>query len=330
MSRLCINVVAKKENNFFRRILSEIILEQEGLQLKNKHLIVQLLILKIYQPYLFKEIKGGYSNNTFLHTGENLVLRFPKIYNPIDPEVSVEVQNLNLAQLFNLTPLKTLAYYSKYNLLVTEFIPNFRLCSAVNFKNPAKLITLAQLVKKLHYSEFNFKINSETALSFTDQSSQCFQTIQSILTKKDYQTLKKLSGIKNFLSKFKCLKVPSHGDLHHLNVIEINGHLQLIDWELSSMEDPAYDISRLFCVTGFNSAQKEIFLKAYKYADNIFISEKDIKNLIKRIFLYESLNYFSVIIWSKYAMSHLHEENQQHLLKEAIINYSQKDKLICY
>jgi thiamine kinase-like enzyme len=324
-----INAVAKKENNLFCRILSDLITEKEGPQLQNKHLLIQLLILKIYHPNDFQAIPGGHSNDTYFYREENLVLRFPKAYNPFFPELSIEIQNLHSAQLLNLTPLKTIAYYEKYSVLVTEFIPNYQSLTIKDFKNPAKLMALAHLIKKLHYSTFNFKKNTETAMAVIDKSSQCFHTIQPILSKKDHSILKKLLGIKNFLEKSYYPKLPAHGDLHHFNVIEINGQLQLMDWELSSLEDPAYDISRLFCVTRFNSAQKEIFFKTYSYVGHPILSEDEIKNLIKRVFLYESLNNFSIVIWSKYAMPYVYDD-QQHLLTDTIVNFSQQDKLIDY
>lgn len=324
-----INAVAKKENNLFCRILSDLISEKEGPQLQNKNLLIELLILKIFHPNDFKEIPGGYSNDTYLYEEENLVLRFPKTYNPFFPELSIEIQNLNQAHQFNLTPLTAIAYYAKYSLLVTEFIPNYQSLTIRDFKNPARLMALAYLVKKLHYSPFNFKENTETATAFIDKSSQCFHTIQPILTKKDYIILKKLLGIKNFLDKANHTKSPAHGDLHHYNIVEINGHLQLMDWEFSSIEDPAYDISRLFCVTQFNQPQKEIFLKAYKNSAPVYLSEQEMKNLIKRIYLYESLNYFSIIIWSRYAMPFFYAD-KQHLLKNTIKFSSQQDKLIHY
>jgi thiamine kinase-like enzyme len=329
MQKQLIKAVAEKENNLLCQMLSEIIIDKEGPLLLNKNLLIQLLILKIYQPSKFNEIKGGHSNDSYHYADENLVIRFPKAYNPLYAELAIEVQNLILAKLLNLTPLKVVAYYTKYNVLVTEFMPSYRSFSAADFKNPSKLIALAHLVKKLHYSLFNFKKNSETAISYIDESSKCFQTIKPILDKKDYQILKKLAGIKNFLAKTNYLKFPAHGDLHHFNVIEINGNMQLIDWELSSQEDPAYDISRLFCVTGFNREQKEIFLKTYKNSYHVNLSAGDIKNLIKRIQLHESLNYFSIIIWARYAMSFFYEDKRQ-LLKKTIANFAAKDKLIRY
>ncbi len=103
-----------------------------------------------------------------------------------------------------------------------------------------------------------------------------------------------------------------------------------MDWELSSLEDPAYDISRLFCVTQFNPAQKMIFLKTYKNSAPLCLSEEQMKNLIKRIHLHDSLNYFSIIIWSRYAMPFFYADKQHHLLKETIKHSNQQDKLIRY
>lgn len=329
MPRQLTEAIAKKKNHFICQILSDITLEKEGPLLLNKNLVIRILALKIYQPNQFKEIKGGHSNETFYCESEKIVLRFPKTYNPLYPELSIETQNLLQAQLLKLTPLKTVAYYSKYSLLITEFVPNYQTLSADDFKNPERLITLAHLVKKLHYSQCDFKKNTETGLSFIDESSKCFQTIKPILNKKDYLILKKLSGIKNFLEKSHYAKFPAHGDLHHYNVIETNGTMQLIDWELSSVEDPAYDISRLFCITGFNSEQKNLFLTVYKNSFDIILSELDIKNLVKRIFLHESLNYFSIVIWAKYTIPFFSEQKQK-LLIETIENFSAKDKLIRY
>ncbi|MFZ0219534.1 MAG: phosphotransferase [Candidatus Aquirickettsiella sp.] len=329
MQRQLTKTVAEKENNLLCQMLADIKKEQEGPLLLNKNLLIQLLILKINQPSKFIAIKGGHSNDTYHYAEENLVLRFPKHYSPVYRHLSIEVQNLIQAQLSNLTPLKTVAYYSKYSLLVTEFLPPYQSLSIADFKNTNKLIALAHLVKKLHYSPFNFKKNPETAISFIDSSSKSFQIIKPILNKKDYAVLKKLVGIKNFLAKLKSLKFPSHGDLHHFNVIETGGDMQLIDWELSSIEDPAYDISRLFCVSAFNCEQKEVFLKIYKTAYGIILSELDIKNLIKRIQLHESLNNFSIVVWARYAMPYFCEDKRK-LLQTSINDFTEKDKLIRY
>lgn len=73
-----------------------------------------------------------------------------------------------------------------------------------------------------------------------------------------------------------------------------------------------------------------IFLKTYKNSDPFVLSAEEIKNLIKRIHLHESINYFSIIIWSRYAMPFFYADNEQRLLKERIQRSSQQDKLIRY
>lgn len=157
MFRTLTKAINEEEDDFIYRILSDITRETTGPQLFNKDLLIRLLILKIYQPSKFKTIEGGHSNDTYLYEDEKLVLRLPKVQNPYNPELLIEIQNLHQAQSLNLTPLKAIAYYAKYNLLVTEFLPNYQIFSPIDFQNPAKIISLAHLVKKLHYSEFDFK-----------------------------------------------------------------------------------------------------------------------------------------------------------------------------
>lgn len=231
LCRTTYNKLQKIESQLLIEMLTTLQKEAESLDVVNKNLLIKLLTLKINQSNQLKEISGGFSNATYHYLKENLVLRFPKVYNPFYPKLAIEIQNLIPSRLLHLTPLKAVAYYAKYSVLVTEFIPYYQSFSATDLKNTPRLTALAHLVKKLHYSPFNFKKNPETAISFIDESSKNFQIIKPILNKKDYQILKKLTGIKHFLEKSTFLKFPCHGDLHHFNVIEMNGHLQLIDWE---------------------------------------------------------------------------------------------------
>jgi len=313
----------KAEKQFLVEMLTVIPKEEESSDLLNKKLLIRLLTLKINQPDQFKELVGGYSSNTYHYEKENLVFRIPKPHNPLYRHTDIEIHNLSQAKLSELTPLKIVAYYAKYSLLITQFIPSYQSYSAADFKNPDKLIALAHLVKKLHYSQFEFKKNHENPISFIDSSSKTFQNIKSILSAEDKKILEKLDAIRSYLAKFKIKKRPSHGDLHHFNLIETNGIMQLMDWELSSVEDPAHDIARFFCVTGLNAKQKEIFLQSYQSSLNILLPEPEINNLITRIQLFEPLNYFSIVVWAKYAVSFFYDDKRQ-LFEETIKNYTEK------
>lgn len=99
--------------------------------------------------------------------------------------------------------------------------------------------------------------------------------------------------------------------------------MQLMDWELSTLEDPALDISRFFCVSDLNNEQKDIFLQYYKSALNIHLSEASIISLATRVKLFEPLNYFSIVVWAKYAILFAYNDNRN-LLEATIKNFTEK------
>lgn len=315
--------VEEAEKQLLTKMLAAIQKEEEGSSLLNKALLIRLLTLKINQSDQFQEIIGGYSSDTFHYEKENLVLRYPKRHNPLFRHPSVELKNLSQAKLLDLTPLNVVAYYAKYSLLITQFIPSYQSYLAADFENPAKLIALAHLVKKLHYSQSEFRKNPENPIAFIDSSSKTFQTVKSSLSEEDDKILKKLDEIRNFLEKLNISKRPSHGDLHHFNLIELNGNMQLMDWELSSIEDPAYDISRFFCVTDLNTEQKNIFSQSYQSALGISLLDSAMNNLMARVQLFEPLNYFSIVVWAKYACPFF-DGDKRKLLEETVKNYTEK------
>ncbi|MFZ0219535.1 MAG: phosphotransferase [Candidatus Aquirickettsiella sp.] len=312
-----------EEEKLLLQILTDLKKENSAESVLNKNILIELLTQKINQPSQFKELFGGYSSNTYYYKKESLVLRFPKLHNPLYRNTSIEIHNLSQAKLLNLTPLKLVAYYTKYSLLVTEFIPNYQSFSSIDFKNTDELIQAAHLIKALHYSQAKFEQNPETATAFIDSTSKTFQRISTILNSEDGIILKKLDLLRNFLKKFKISKRPSHGDFHPFNLIKKDEKLQLMDWELSSIEDPAYDISRFFCVADLSIEQKSIFLQTYQNSCSIRLSESALNNLATRIQLYEPLSYFSIVVWAKYAVLFFYDD-QRKLLEETVKNFTAK------
>jgi thiamine kinase-like enzyme len=313
---------------FLCKGLSDLKNETVEAHLFNKDLLINLLTLKIKQPNQFKKIVGGYSNNTYHYERENLILRFPKLHNlryRYTPDNSIETHNLLQAKQLNLTPLEIVAYYTKYALLVTRFVPSFQLCSERYFKDERnykkKLTEVAQLIKKLHYSDREFRENKEASFPFISSSSEIFKTVRLILTAEDHEILKKLDSIKSMIDTFEIIKRPSHGDLHYSNLIEINDAIQLIDWESSSVRDPAYDISRFLCSAELNPNAEDFFLKAYKNSLNIQLTDDEFSHLKTRIQFFKPLIYFSVVVWAKYTVFHCEEKR---LFEEAIKSFTEK------
>lgn len=288
-------------------------------ELFNQELLTQLLNWKANKK--FTKLTGGYSNQTY--KTENLVLRFPKFTNPLIRNLSIEVHNLRVAYSLKFSPLEIRAYYSKHNLLVTHFIPQYRSFTLDDFKDPKKIIAVAKLVKKLHYCTEKFKKNTETALAFVHSTSKSFEKIKPILKEEDHAILNKINIIKNILAKFNAPERPSHGDLHHGNLIELDNKIQLIDWEISSMEDPAYDIARLFCVSDLSEENRVIFLDIYRHAEEIILSRNTIEELKQRIQLFMPLNFLSIVFWAKFEIQ-FREGNKKILLEKTISTFYEK------
>ncbi len=295
--------------------------EETTTALFNKPCLKELLSSKLNNPKKCIKIPGRYSNATYQIN--DLVLRFPKLTNPLVRNLSIEVNNLKQARDVNLCPLEPVAYYSKHNLLVTCFITHYRLVTLDDLKSREKIKAVAKLVKKLHYYSGQFKKNPETPFSFVDAKSKSFVNIQKILNEQDKPILEKITKIRNILAKFNVIERPSHGDLHHSNLIETGGTMQLIDWEVSSLEDPAYDIARLFCVSDFNEENRKIFLDSYQRSGKITLDENEIRSLKQRIQLFEPINYFSIVLWAKFELQ-FNEGDKKKELEKAIHIYSKK------
>lgn len=291
--------------------------------LYNKKLLIKLLKLKITQDANFLEITGGYSNETYHYSPDKLVLRFSKLNNLYHCNQAAEVRNILQASLFDLTPLIVAANYAKHHILVTHFILNYQVYPLDAFQCPPQLIALANLVKRLHYSQSYFEENSGSAISLVDKLSRNFQHVKAALSKEDYAILERLEVLRKVLDKFKIFKRASHGDLHHYNLIKVAGGMQLIDWELSSIADPAYDIARLFSVDNFNAEQKSFFINTYQNAFDIFLSKQKIEHLKQRIQLFEPLNHFSIVVWCKYNSQFCNSEERK-ILNETITHYTKK------
>lgn len=108
--------------------------EEKELSLLGKKLLSHLLILKINQPNQFKELTGGFSSDTYHYIKKNLVLRLPKLGNPLVRHTEIELYNIQQAKLFGITAINVIAYFAKYSLLVTSLLPNYQSCSMEEIK----------------------------------------------------------------------------------------------------------------------------------------------------------------------------------------------------
>ena len=102
--------------------------------------------------------------------------------------------------------------------------------------------------------------------------------IQGEISYPNYETVKKLVfSLKDQLEEIGMDKKSCHIDLVPENFIEgPDGHLYLIDWEYSSMNDPMWDLAALFLESEFTSAEEEDFLSHYE-SDKTPVSREKIR-----------------------------------------------------
>ena len=90
--------------------------------------------------------------------------------------------------------------------------------------------------------------------------------IQGEISYPNYEDVRKsVLSLKNELEKIGVDKKSCHIDLVPENFIEgSDGHLYLIDWEYSSMNDPMWDLAALFLESEFTPDEEDSFLSYYE------------------------------------------------------------------
>ena len=90
--------------------------------------------------------------------------------------------------------------------------------------------------------------------------------IQGEISYPNYEAVRKsVLSLKNELEKIGIEKKSCHIDLVPENFIEgPDGHLYLIDWEYSSMNDPMWDLAALFLESEFTTDEEDSFLSYYE------------------------------------------------------------------
>ena len=102
--------------------------------------------------------------------------------------------------------------------------------------------------------------------------------IQGEISYPNYEAVRKsVLSLKNELEKIGVDKKSCHIDLVPENFIEgPDGHLYLIDWEYSSMNDPMWDLAALFLESEFTPEEEADFL-AYYEGDKTPVSREKIR-----------------------------------------------------
>ena len=214
---------------------------------------------------------GGMTNQNYLvQTSSNryIVKFFGK-----GTEKLIDRQN----EKFNLELLKDLKldvenylFDIEAGIKVNQYIENAETLDSATIKT--KFEKIAPILQTIHAS--GKELRGEFAPF--EEIKKYESLIQGEISYPNYEAVRKsVLSLKNELEKIGVDKKSCHIDLVAENFIEgPDGHLYLIDWEYSSMNDPMWDLAALFLESEFTPDEEDSFLSYYESEQTPVSSEK--------------------------------------------------------
>ena len=155
---------------------------------------------------------------------------------------------------------------------VNQYIENAETLDSTTIKT--KFEKIAPILQTIHASGKELK----GEFAPFEEIKKYESLIQGEISYPNYETVRKLVfSLKDQLEEIGIDKKSCHIDLVPENFIEgPDGHLYLIDWEYSSMNDPMWDLAALFLESEFTPEEETDFL-AYYEGDKTPVSREKIR-----------------------------------------------------
>ena len=230
-------------------------------------------LLSEEEEVLSVEQLGGMTNQNYLvkTTNKQYIVKFfgkgtEKLINRQD-----EKYNLELLEDLNLD-VKNYLFDIESGIKVNEYIDSATTLDSTSIKT--KFEKIAPILQTIHAS--GKELRGEFAPF--EEIKKYESLIQGEISYPNYEAVRKsVLSLKNELEKIGIEKKSCHIDLVPENFIEgPDGHLYLIDWEYSSMNDPMWDLAALFLESEFTPEEEADFL-AYYEGDKTPVSREKIR-----------------------------------------------------
>ena len=230
-------------------------------------------LLSTDEDILSVEQLGGMTNQNYLvktSSNQYIVKFFGK-----GTDKLIDRQN----EKFNLELLKDLKldvdnylFDIEAGIKVNQYIENAETLDSTTIKT--KFEKIAPILQTIHASGKELK----GEFAPFEEIKKYESLIQGEISYPNYEVVRKsVFSLKDQLEEIGMDKKSCHIDLVPENFIEgSDGHLYLIDWEYSSMNDPMWDLAALFLESEFTSAEEEDFLSHYK-SDKTPVSREKIR-----------------------------------------------------
>ena len=218
-------------------------------------------LLSTDEDILSVEQLGGMTNQNYLvktSSNQYIVKFFGK-----GTDKLIDRQN----EKFNLELLKDLKldvdnylFDIEAGIKVNQYIENAETLDSTTIKT--KFEKIAPILQTIHASGKELK----GEFAPFEEIKKYESLIQGEISYPNYEDVRKsVFSLKEELEKIGVDKKSCHIDLVPENFIEApDGHLYLIDWEYSSMNDPMWDLAALFLESEFTTDEEDSFLSYYE------------------------------------------------------------------
>lgn len=216
---------------------------------------------------------GGMTNQNYLvktSSNQYIVKFFGK---GTDKLIDRQNEKFNLELLKDLKlDVENYLFDIEAGIKVNQYIENAETLDSATIKT--KFEKIALILQTIHASGKELK----GEFAPFEEIKKYESLIQGEISYPNYEAVRKsVLSLKNELEKIGVNKKSCHIDLVPENFIEgPNGHLYLIDWEYSSMNDPMWDLAALFLESEFTPEEEADFL-AYYEGDKTPVSREKIR-----------------------------------------------------
>ena len=230
-------------------------------------------LLSEEEEVLSVEQLGGMTNQNYLvkTTNKQYIVKFfgkgtEKLINRQD-----EKYNLELLKDLDLD-VKNYLFDIESGIKVNEYIDSATTLDSTSIKT--KFVKIAPILQTIHAS------GKELRREFApfEEIKKYESLIQGEISYPNYEAVREsVFSLKEELEQIGIEKKSCHIDLVPENFIEgPDGHLYLIDWEYSSMNDPMWDLAALFLESEFTPDEEDSFLSYYE-SEQTPVSRKKIR-----------------------------------------------------
>ena len=230
-------------------------------------------LLSEEEEVLSVEQLGGMTNQNYLvktSSNQYIVKFFGK---GTDKLIDRKNEKFNIELLKDLKlDVENYLFDIEAGIKVNQYIENAETLDSATIKT--KFEKIAPILQTIHSSGKELK----GEFAPFEEIKKYESLIQGEISYPNYEAVRKsVLSLKNELEKIGIEKKSCHIDLVPENFIEgPDGHLYLIDWEYSSMNDPMWDLAALFLESEFTPEEEADFL-AYYEGDKSPVSREKIR-----------------------------------------------------